>query len=301
MKPKLIILSLICLLSCIGVEAQLLDELKKRAKKKGYETREVSLDTSDNAKHRTTSYEDEELVINSAIDYFTTDVVMKLYHDSDAVVHTQYFDAETIAMRTEVPGNSEKPLFQDRKGFIYGYDTETGQYEKRTLASSGMMGFMMAGMIPQAYKLPPEPYIEAFQALEEKDLALSFLVLEMAFIYKPQHFIDNDYYIASKTNCNGSNNCTKFSYNDAEYPGSYILFDDKKRLMELYINTINPQVKEDDHPTGKFVFSYENVKVTLPEAIEKSLMPGPLGKIIPLEKGLEPWKHNKKDKQKNKN
>ena len=88
--------------------------------------------------------------------------------------------------------------------------------------------------------------------------------------------------------------------NDPEYPGSYILFDDKERLAELYINTINPQVKEEDHPTGKFVYTYNNVTVKLPDAVEKSLMPGPLGKLIPLEKGLEPWKHNKKDKQ-NKN
>ncbi|WOD43807.1 hypothetical protein [Hwangdonia lutea] len=300
MKPKLILIVLL-LFSGLQTQAQLLDELKKRAKEKGYETREVSLDTSDNAKYRTTSYEAEELVINSAKDFFTTDLIMKLYHDSDAVVHTQYFDAETIAMRTEVAGNSEKPLFQDRKGFIYGYNTEIGQYEKRTLASSGMLGFMMAGMIPQAYKLPQEPYLEAFQALEEKDLALSFMVLEMAFIYKPHHFKDNDYYTETKTKCNGSDNCTKFSYNDAEYPGSYILFDNQERLTELYINTINPQIKEEDHPTGKFVFSYENVNVKLPDAVEKSLMPGPLGKLIPLEKGLEPWKHNKKDKQKNKN
>ena len=112
-------------------------------------------------------------------------------------------------MRTELPDDSEKPLFQDRKGFIYGYDDIEGQYEKRTLASSGMMGFMMAGLIPQVYKLPSEPYLEAFQALENMEIATSFMLIELAFIYKPRHFEDNDYYSPSKTTCNGSNNCTK--------------------------------------------------------------------------------------------
>lgn len=299
MKPKLVLMVLL-LFSGFHTQAQLLEELKKRAKEKGLETREVSLDTSDNAKNRTTSFEEEELAINSPKDFFTTDVVMKLYHETDAVVHTQYFDAETITMRTEVPGNRKKPLYQDRKNYIYGYDEEIGQYEKRTLASSGMMGFMMAGMIPQAYKLPPEPYLQAFTALEEMEITISFLILELAFIYKPSHFENDPNYTKSKTQCNNSDNCIKYTYNDPEYPGSYILFDNNGRLSELYINTINPKVKEEDHPTGKFVYIYENVNVKLPDAVEKSLMPGPLGKLIPLEKGLEPWKHNKKDKQKNK-
>lgn len=301
MKIKYLILILTLFYSGINLHAQLLEKLKERAKEKGLETKEVSYDSTDNAKYRNTSYEEEELVINSAKDFFTTDVVMELYHETNDIVHTQFFDAETIAMRTEFPGNTEKPLFQDRKGFIYGYNDEAASYEKRTLVSSGMMGFMMAGMIPQAYKLPADPYLEAFQALEEKEIAISFLVLELAFVYKPSHFQDDPYYIPSKTTCNNSNSCIKFSYNDSEYSGSYILFDNKGRLSELYINTTNPKVKEEDHPTGKFAYIYKNVNVVLPDAIEKSMIPGPLDKMLNLERGLEPWKHNKKDEKKKNN
>jgi len=156
-------------------------------------------------------------------------------------------------------------------------------------------------MIPQAYKLPSEPYLDAFGKLQEKDIELNFLMLEMAFIYKPSHFEDDSYYTASKTKCNDSNNCTKFSYNDPEYPGSYIQFDDQGRLSEFYINTIRPDVKKEDHPTGKFVYIYKECSVKLPDATEQSMVPGPLGKMLNLERGLEPWKHNKKDKKKDNN
>ncbi|WP_411768902.1 hypothetical protein [Winogradskyella sp. A3E31] len=299
MKLKIVLLSFSLFFLGFNVQAQLLDKLKERAKEKGLKTREVSFDSTDNEKNRNASSGKEELVINSAKDFFTTDVIMQLYHETDAVVHTQYFDAESIAMRTEIPGNREKPLYQDRQNYIYGYNDEIEQYEKRTLASSGMMGFMMAGMIPQYYKLPPKPYLEAFTVLEEKGITISFLILELAFIYKPSHFENDPYYTLSKTKCNNSASCIKYTYNDPEYPGSYILFNAKGKLAELYINTTNPKIKEEDHPTGKFVYTYEDVNVKLPDAVEKSLMPGPLGKLIPLEKGLEPWKHNKKKKQKN--
>ena len=159
---------------------------------------------------------------------------------------------------------------------------------------------MTASMIPKAYKLPPEPYLDAYEKLEEKDITLNFLLLEMAFIYKPGDFEDDSYYIPSKTRCNNSENCTKFKYNDPEYPGSYIQFDDQGRLSELYIHTTNPEVKKEDHPTGKFVYTYQKVSVKLPDAVEKSMLPGPL-KMLNLERGLEPWKYNEKDKKEDNN
>ncbi|WP_445737363.1 hypothetical protein [Mariniflexile sp.] len=288
-----ILLTLLFLFLGQNTQAQLLDKLKQRAEEKGLQTREVSFDSTDNAKNRATSYEEEELVINSASDFFTTDVVMKLYYDYEnkAVIHTQYFDADAIAMRTEFPDPTKKPLFHDSKGYAYAYNEESG-YVKVKLAPSDMMGFMTASMIPQAYKLPAQPYLEAFSALAEKEISLNFLILELAFIYKPSHFEDDSYYTPSKTKCNNSNTCTKFSYNDPEYPGSYIQFDDNGRLSELYINTINPEVKKEDHPTGRIVYTYQNVSVKLPDATEQSLMPGPFGKL--MEKGLQPWKNNKK-------
>jgi hypothetical protein len=299
MNTKLVLIALMICTANFSAEAQLLDKLKERAKEKGLETQEVSYDKTANDANINSSPVDEELLINSAKDFFNTDVVMELYHDTNAVIHTQYFDADVIAMRTEFPGNSKRPMFHDSKNYIYAYNETTGNYEKMTIISSGMMGFMMASMIPQAYKLPPGPYLDAFKALEEKEIALNFLILELAFIYKPSHFEDDSNYTPSKSTCNNSPNCTTFIYTDPEYPGSYIQFDDQGRLAELYINTINPNVKKEDHPTGKFVYTYQECSVKLPEAIEQSMVPGPLGKMLNLERGLEPWKHNKKDKQKN--
>lgn len=298
MKTKINLTLIALFFMGLNADAQLLGKLKKRAQEKGLVTREVSYDTTENAKNRTASSGEKELVINSAKDFFTTDVVMKLYYETNAVIHTQYFDADVIAMRTEFPDPSKKPMYHDSKGYAYGYDETERTYEKMKLMSSGMTGFMTAGMITKYYKLPPEPYFDAFQKLEEKDITLNFLVLEMAFIYKPSDFEDDSYYTPSKIKCNNSNNCIRFSYNDPQYPGSYIQFDEKGRLSVLYINTINPEVKKEDHPTGKFVYTYQNVSVKLPDAIEQSMIPGPFGKMLNLERGLEPWKYNEKDKKK---
>jgi len=299
MKTKLILISLVFLFSGMNCHAQLMEKLKERAKEKGLETREVSLDTSDNAITRTTSYEEEELVINSAKDFFTTDVVMALYNAKGELVQTSFFDAESIAMRTETVVD-RKPIYHDRTGKFYAFDDEIGQYKSMSLLPGSSMGFMTAGMTTQVYKLPQTPYFEAFDALSKLDIAMNFLILEMAFIYKPKHFEKNAFYKPSQISC-GGNTCTRFSYNDVEYEGSYIQFDSRGRLRELNIISTKSQSADDNrNPSGKFIFSYKPCNVKLPDAVEQSIIPGPMGKIFNLEKGLEPWKHNKKDKEKQK-
>ncbi len=68
-------------------------------------------------------------------------------------IQTQFFDADVIAMRVE-SGTQLKPLYLDSKGFMYAFNEKDGHYEKASIVPSSSMGFMMAGMIPQAYKLP---------------------------------------------------------------------------------------------------------------------------------------------------
>ena len=297
MKIKFVFMSFCCLILALNANAQLLDKLKERAKQKGLETRKVSYDSSQ--VNIDTIYV-EEKEIKSTEDFFTMDVVMKLYDENGGWVQTANFDKEVIAMRTETKVSS-KPVYHDKQGKFYAFNEEENQYESISLLPPSSMGFMMAGMIPQFYQLPQTPYLEAFEALSKLDVAISFYALELCFIYKPQHFEeDPDLYIKSSIPC-GSGECTKFSYIDSDYKGSYILFDSRGKLREFYIKTSRQQTYGDDkNQTGKFVYSYKPVTVQLPDAVEQSLVPGPLGKIIPLEKGLEPWKHNKKDK-KNKN
>lgn len=295
MKTNLIITTVLLFGLGFNAHAQLIDKLKERAKEKGLETREISLDTTDNEKNRTKTSEEEELRVNSAKDFFNTDVKMSMYDENGQYIQTLFFDADVIAMRVESE-TQPKPLYQDSAGMMYAYNESEGYYEKASILPASSMGFMMAGMVPQAYKLPPEPYLEAFSALQELDLSISYLVLELAFIYKPHHFTDDDYYIPEKVSCNGSNNCTRFNYKDPDYKGSYIEFDDKGRLSELYINAIKPAIGEESS-SGKFIYTYESCSVKLPDAVEQSMIPGPLGKMLNLERGLEPWKHNKKDKK----
>lgn len=299
-KTKIIYLTLLFLFYGINTNAQLFDKLKQRAKEKGMET-------SNEVKYDSTAYDPnmdmdddedfEELVINSPEEFFNKDVVMALYGNNGLLTQTSFFDADVIAMRTKMTNNPNS-VYHDGEGKVYAFNDDEGRYESMKLLPSSSMGFMTAGMTTQIYKLPQTPYFNAYKALEKIGSGLNFLILEIAFIYKPIHFKD-DYYIPEKVSCNGSNDCIRFNYNDPEYPGSYIQFDEQDRLNELFINSTNGAFK--DNPTGKFAFSYKNCTVELPDAVELSMVPGPLGKIFNLEKGLEPWKHNKKDKQKNKN
>ena len=284
---------------CIGLlsHAQLLEKLKQRAEEKGLETRAVSYDS--------TAYDpddyayEEEVEIKSASDFFTMDVVMALYDEDGNWIQTSYFDKETIAMRTEKTALGDKHIYHDRKGKFYAFDETEGQYKTMALLPASSMGMMTAGMTTQAYKLPPEPYLNAFGALADLDIALNFLILEMTFVYKPIHFEDNEEYTKRTFPCNAGT-CTLFNYTDPQYKGSYILFNEDDRISEISIKSTNSNFSNNErNQSGKFVFKYEPVDVTLPDAVEQSIVPGPLGKILPLEKGLEPWKHNKADKQKN--
>lgn len=295
MKTNLFIATVLLIGLGYNAQAQILDKLKQRAKEKGLETREVSYDTSLDEKNGANALEMEDLTVNAAKDFFNKDVIMTMYDENGQYIQTLYFDSDVIAMRVE-SDTQPKPIYQDHKGMMYAYNEGEGYYEKVSILPSSSMGFMMAGMLPQAYKLPPEPYLEAFSALQELDLSISFLVLELAFVYKPHHFTGDDYYMPEKVSCNGSNNCTRFNYNDPDYKGSYIEFDDKGRLLELYINAIKPSMGEESS-SGKFIYTYEDCSVKLPDAVEQSMIPGPLGKMLNLERGLEPWKHNKQDKK----
>ncbi|MBT8286941.1 MAG: hypothetical protein KJO00_02915 [Bacteroidia bacterium] len=299
MKTKQIRSILVFLLLYSPVQAQLMEKLKERAKEKGIETsNEVTYDSTayDPNMKMDDDEDSEELVISSPEDFFNKDVVMTLYDANGQVTQTSYFDAQKIAMRTEMAGNPN-PIYHDGEGKIYAYNDDKTRYESMKLLGSSAMGFMTAGMTTQIYNLPQEPYFNALRALEKIDSGLNFIILEMAFIYQPKHFEKNDFYIPSPINC-GANTCLRFDYTNPEYAGSYIVFDSRGQLHEFNI-TSSKRIFE-DNPAGRFVFKYKPCTVELPEAVEQSLIPDPLKKGIDLGDGLEPWKKKKKEKQKQK-
>jgi len=295
MKSILFHIIVISLFTGFNSQAQLLEKLKERAKEKGLETREVSYDstTYDASKDHS---DEEDLVLKSAQDFFTNDVVMETYGATGQLVQTSYFDAETIAMRTD--GANPKPIYHDRKGYFYGYNDQSAQYEKVSILPASSMGFMTAGLTTQVYNLPQEPYFNAFSALSEMEIALNFMVLEMAFVYKPEHFDDDDNYRLQNVPC-FPDVCMRYYYTNPEYDGSYIQFNGDGKLVEFYINSTKAEFADSKNPSGKFVYRYEECSVKLPDAVEQSMIPGPLGKMLNLERGLEPWKHNKKDNKQN--
>jgi len=293
MKAKIFVLSLIMGFTGYTTQGQLLEKLKQRAKEKGMETQAVSYDST--AYNKDNDHSDEQgSRFETAGDFFTNDVEMDLYNKDGHLVQTSFFDADVIAMRTQSEV-SPKPIYHDSKGYVYAYSDDDGQYAKISLLPGSSMGFMTAGMTTQVYELPQEPYFEAFQAMSEKDVALNFLVLELAFIYKPQHFKNDALYIEEEISCKGASQCIRFKYTDPEYEGSYIQFDGAGRLTEFYIKSTSPQFADSKNPSGRFVYKYEECSVELPDAVEQSMIPGPLGKMLHLERGLEPWKYNKKD------
>lgn len=87
-------------------------------------------------------------------------------------------------MRTDL-ANGTKPVYHDDKGKVYAYNNDEGQYENIVLLPSSNMGFMVAGLTTQLYKLPHAPYFDALIALDKVGSGLNFLVLEMASSTSP--------------------------------------------------------------------------------------------------------------------
>ena len=282
MKPKHIIGLLITLLFCFNAEAQLFNELKKRAEAKGKKTRKVAYDNS----HYEPDVAEEEVTLNSIKDFYNKDVVMTIFIDGKKT-QTAYFDADVTALKTDL--NTEPhPVFHDEKGRTYGFSEEDNTYVVMEVLPQGFMGFMVAGLLPETYKLPSEPYMQAFQALQSIGAGLNYLTLDLAFVYKLSHFEGDSYYTTSTVPCNTSKKCKRFSHNDPSYAGSYIQFDDQGRLNELYIDIHkHPQNYQG---ASKILFEYTQCTVSLPAAKEKSMLPGGLDKIL-LNKGLQPSKN----------
>ncbi|MBC2840276.1 hypothetical protein [Robiginitalea sp. SC105] len=214
----------------------------------------------------------------TGVDYNTAKLIntdaKRSFYTMDVVVHTvnskgettdSYFDAEELAMRMEASRN-DASMFTDSEGFQYAYNDREERWEKTGLMRSEAMSFMLPAMSMGILKLPEGPMMEATQRFHEQGVNMNtFLLVEWAFIYSPEDFGGSDFTRTLVPCPDGGGDCPKFSYEDPEYQGSYVVFDSEGRLSEIHARVDN-QMAQDE---GTYSFSYDrDVQVQIPNAVE---------------------------------
>jgi hypothetical protein len=110
--------------------------------------------------------------------------------------------------------------------------------------------------------LPPLDFPDGSVKYYGMDLSpQKFPILEWAFVYNTVHFEGRPELRKEILNCRGMEGCIKYTLTEGAEAGSYVLFDQEKRLAEIF--TVN---------SGKAVYTYEPTRVTLPEAKEMPFM-----------------------------
>lgn len=308
MKTKLIFITCAFLLCGINAEAQLLKKLKKRAEQAAERTilnktdevvskkTEKTIDDATSKKEKSDKKEDEDTseleASNTALTknteakkaFFKEDIIIKM-HENGNLNQTQFFDANEVAVRMEDP-KQPKPGFIDSEGYMYVYSE--GEYQKTGIVALQSQGLMAPTMMIEAYKLPPEPFMAQFE--KQQDLGVTANpfngIVEFAFIYKPDDFRYDDFNETTQT-LRGKT-YTKFEYlNEPGYEGSYVLFDDQDRLVEIYTKTseeaelIDGFGSQGQAGESLMVYDYKPVEVKLPQAREvKTVGEGLMGGVM---------------------
>lgn len=308
MKTKLIFITCAFLLCGINAEAQLLKKLKKRAEQAAERTilnktdevvskkTEKTIDDATSKKEKSDKKEDEDTseleASNTALTknteakkaFFKEDIIIKM-HENGNLNQTQFFDANEVAVRMEDP-KQPKPGFIDSEGYMYVYSE--GEYQKTGIVALQSQGLMAPTMMIEAYKLPPEPFMAQFE--KQQDLGVTANpfngIVEFAFIYKPNDFRYDDFNETTQT-LRGKT-YTKFEYlNEPGYEGSYVLFDDQDRLVEIYTKTseeaelIDGFGSQGQAGESLMVYDYKPVEVKLPQAREvKTVGEGLMGGVM---------------------
>ena len=306
MKTKHILLTILCLGMFSSAEAQFLKKLKQKAEEAAERTilrktdevvskkTEKTIDdvTSPNdssskndSEADGTSSETQSTSNNAALKknteakqgFYKEDMVIKL-HENGNLNQTQYFDKDEIAVELQ-QDSGPKPGFLDSEGFIYGYNESEGQYNKSSIISLQSQGMMVPTMLLEAYKLPPEPFMASLQKQHDQDVTPNPFngIVEFAFIYEPEHFRYEDFK-ESKQTIKGKS-YTKFDFlNEPGYEGSYVLFDNQNRLVEIYTNKSDTGQSMDGFqidmvPPGESLIAYEYkpVSIKLPPAVDKRM------------------------------
>ena len=285
MKGKSIILLSAFLLGGLCAPAQLLKKLSKKIEKTAErallnKTEEKTEETVDNAfdgianspkgnrNNTSTDFKEGE---NTAKEknaefkhsFYISDVVVKTVNEEGKTT-VNSFDADELAMRSTASGNKH-PIFIDSEAYQYGYNDSKGRWEKTGLMRSDAMSFMMPMVSMSMLKFPPGPTMAASENFKNNGMsANTFQMVEWAFIYKPEHFRDNNEFSESSADCGDGKQCPKFEFTEKEYKGSFLIFDSEGRLSKIYANVKTPEGQKG----GEYVFSYEPVQVKLPSAVE---------------------------------
>lgn len=295
MKTKHILTALLCIIFASNVDAQILKKLRKKAEqaaerallKKTDEIvtkkTEKTIDdaTSKKDKNDASEKQSDNVSNNTAIelnteakqDFYIEDLVIEMF-ENNVQTQTQYFDKDEVAVKM-VSKNIVKPGYTDSEGFIYVFDEKKGQYSKSSIIALQSQGMMMPTMMLEAFKLPPEPFMASLQKQQDQGVTPNPFngIVEFAFIYEPENFRYEDFK-ESKQTINGKI-YTKFDFlNEPGYEGSYVLFDNQDRLVEIYTKTTASENNMETFEMGRqagearFKYTYQPVDVELPDAIE---------------------------------
>lgn len=300
MNFKLIIIGICCVFITVPAQAQLLKKLKQKAqdaaertilrktdevvtKKTEKTIDDVTSPSGDNNEGVSQKGSENQITSgNTALEknadakkaFYKEDVVIKL-HENGKLNQTQYFDVDEVAVKME-GATLPKPGYADSEGFMYGYNESVGEYQKSSLVSLQSQGMMVPTMMLEAYKLPPEPFMHNLQLQQNQGLTPNPFngIVEFAFVYEPEQFRYEDFK-ESKQKVSGKT-YTRFDFlNEPGYEGSYVMFDDQNRLVEIYTNkqdTGQPMdiTQMSMTPPGESLLQYEYkpVSVKLPPARE---------------------------------
>jgi len=208
--------------------------------------------------------------------FYRFDVVIHTVNEKNETTDT-YFDADELAVRA-LSSKSDDPIYIDSEAYQYAYNEHEKRWEKNGLMRTDVMSFMTPMISMSMLKLPPEPTLEATNYFRDNGMQLNtFQLVEWVFIYKPGDFRSEDY-TEMQEPCSSGGSCSTFWYNDPEYKGTYVQFDNQDRLSKIVAHVNNLQAQG----SGSFEFDYDTpVSVKIPSAVEIKM---PLQDV--LSKGL---------------
>ena len=198
-----------------------------------------------------------ELSVNSSKVNNTTPAGIKAFlKDHKGKTQTYIFDGKTVAMRVEFdPKEKQKPMYFDNAGYVYTSNKKQGYVKVPFEKLKKMMNFrtFVSGGV-----LPPIDFPDGSITYYGMDVSpKKFPILEWAFVYKTVHFEGNADFNKETLDCRGEGNCLKYTLINGTDAGSYVLFDSKGRLAEIF--SIN---------SGNAVYTYQDNPVQLPNARE---------------------------------